>query len=100
MSIPVKINNVQVLSFDIVTDDINVASVGNISSEVKQQNIASLCVSAECYNCNQTECNEIHCSTTKCTQVKCTQVKCNQVRCNTVKDNGYDSYCDCNCNDN
>ena len=95
MSIPVKINNVQVLSFDITTDDISITGLGNVSSDTPQQNVSSLCIESDCYKCNETQCTSVQCTETKCTETKCTQVKCNQVRCNQVKCTGYDSHCDC-----
>lgn len=87
MSILVKINNTQVLTFDITADDINITNLGNVSSSTPQYPEQSLCTSGNCYNCGTQHCSTTRCSTVRCTEVKCTEVKCNVTRC------GYDSYC-------
>lgn len=84
MTIPVKINNNTVLTFDISNQDI-VIPRGNVSV-TPQTSQAGLCTTVQCYNCNERHCNQI-----QCTQVQCNQVRCNQVRCNLVR-------CDCDCN--
>ena len=92
MSIPVKVGNQEILVFDITTDDIRISNLGNISSDIPAQTVASLCTTGQCYQCGTQQCNQVKCSNTQCNQVKCNQIKCNTTRCGYTRDSNC-SYC-------
>lgn len=108
-TLPIKVNDQSVLTFDLDQQEIILNYQNNLkASELNNQDTAGLCNSVQCYNCNQKQCNQVRCSNVQCSQVQCNQVQCNQVHCSdcTIIDCSKCSHCsydvcncNCNCND-
>lgn len=86
MTIPFKISNTTVLTFDIANQDIKIPR-GNVSSTPNKSQ-ASLCSTTQCYNCTEVQCADIKCNEVRCAEVKCSN--CSYIECA--------SKCDC-CSD-
>lgn len=81
-TLPIKVNDQSVLTFDLDQQEIILNYQNNLKvSELNNQPTAGLCDSVRCYNCNQKQCNQVRCSNVQCSQVQCNQVHCNQVHC-------------------
>lgn len=108
-TLPIKVNDQSVLTFDLDQQEIIFNYQNNLkASELNNQDTAGLCNSVQCYNCNQKQCNQVRCSNEQCSQVQCNQVHCNQVKCSDCttidcKKCSRCSYdvcnCNCDCND-
>ena len=101
-TLPIKVNDQSVLTFDLDQQDIILNYQNNLKvSELNTQYTAGLCDSVRCYNCNQKQCKQVRCSNVQCSQVQCNQVHCNQVHCSnciTIDCTTVDcSRCRCQC---
>lgn len=85
MSVKLRINSTDIITFDLSANDILASASGSaVSAASKLNNLAtqaSLCTTNQCYNCNEVNCNQVKCSTTQCNQVKCSQVTVNCSEC-------------------
>lgn len=103
-TLPIKVNDQSVLTFDLDQQEIILNYQDNLTvTSINNQDTAGLCINARCYNCNQKQCNQVRCSNVQCNQVQCNQVHCNQVHCSdcttidcTTK-NCKDCQCHCAC---
>lgn len=106
-TLPVKINNKDILTFDLDNQEVIYNYLNNTKgSEVPNSPANGLCGTQQCYNCNQKHCNQIRCSNVQCSQVQCNQVHCNQIHCSdcttidcTELNCKNCRRCDCNCSD-
>lgn len=89
-TLPIKVNGVTVLTFDITNQDIILNTLNKNVSQLNVINTAALCSTSNCYNCSEKQCHNVNCY-----QVQCTQIHCHQVKCT-----GYDiheTHCQCEC---
>lgn len=85
MSIKLKINSAETITFDLSAKDIltpySGAPVTAVSKLGALNTQAQLCTTSQCYNCNEIQCSNVNCNQIHCNQVQCNQTQCNQVKC-------------------
>ena len=100
MSVKLKINSSDIITFDLNANDILTPYSGAPATAVSKLSVlttqAELCTTIQCYNCNEVHCNEIQCTTTQCNSKQCTTVQCSN--CKTVQCN-YKPDTNCHCDD-